>query len=1037
MTPDKSYRSNARRPERSLAEPTGRLGGRPEGDQTHISGALPYAAPPITSRVYEFGELKGVTASNLLCLGGAEGFDQELMNHLRQVALLTKVVMAAMNRASPGLPPDSLQSIVDMYTLPSARSVLLEGSSNNGGSLGREREAFGFGLLVTDMGEIQDLAEIPEEILREGPIVRAQRLFVTDTARHQMPFGEAASRILEEFDRIADGRRLVGKVLVGPTEDLDPVWLEAKAALEGRHFEDTGHERVEMAPDGKGGVRPLFFRWYVYPPQSEEAKARQVERIERHLRAESWVRARLSLGVAHFPVAGARLLYGNNGDNRRDLFRLAEMYPRNSIIGEVFGESSRPRAANGERPNLVQIAGRGEEQLFPNETLDGAYLSSVLPDIAHPGGELAELCVKAALENRVRALKVGAPFIVRDTVNVSGPVFCLLSLSKTDGEETGDDQELSTASFFRKWIKEYADLQALGYDRADLSLTHTDHNGHEVWSLPFRLAQEFEYKMAYRKDAAREGRRIFTVTSGEALENTLAGMGMRILRAGPDWNQWVIDNHRREHVQLKTLGGTPIPELPTNYVVVAQKVGQDEGVGFTSSDVKKATGSFLGLRGYVRTREDGSLEERDLVTRQDNGADLQTLDVVPYFFSHGELFLVGRRDFPRPICNQGNTPLGEWKSAGYFMEQLARITPSEKLADPTTRNEVALEALSERAGIAGERVRSLDRSFAYFTAPDVIDELVIAQPVEVEPALSLQKPEANFSGFSTSGVVQPFNAQELIWAAQLGGVLDGRLERMAYLIMLRNGIDPGAWLGDPFEVQSAAAGELRRVSIEELTDPGPRGVFKRREHSHSGFLDLWQGTFREHDSNGEIIAESAREYYYPTVESGLGRNKVALLPVTRSPEGEILIGLDLNHYPAAQEHPVTSRGDPLGSGAGGSRLATVLSYRLSNETKRFDEALSFSRGVLGRDWGLSARRLFRLGGGYFSSPGVTPDLTYPILVETAKIEHRGRSLHWIPIDRAAGYLGSFRDASTITALARCGHLLGSFVVHARQREAEM
>ncbi|HYJ47867.1 MAG TPA: hypothetical protein VEV81_14725, partial [Pyrinomonadaceae bacterium] len=79
---------------------------------------------------------------------------------------------------------------------------------------------------------------------------------------------------------------------------------------------------------------------------------------------------------------------------------------------------------------------------------------------------------------------------------------------------------------------------------------------------------------------------------------------------------------------------------------------------------------------------------------------------------------------------------------------------------------------------------------------------------------------------------------------------------------------------------------------------------------------------------------------------------------------------------------------------------------------------------LERDFQVCARRAWELGGPYFTTPGVTPEIVHPYVVEVEASCGASSALRFINVEGLAGKLDLLQDAHLLIAACRLIHALG-------------
>ncbi|MCA9792899.1 MAG: hypothetical protein KC910_13925, partial [Candidatus Eremiobacteraeota bacterium] len=89
------------------------------------------------------------------------------------------------------------------------------------------------------------------------------------------------------------------------------------------------------------------------------------------------------------------------------------------------------------------------------------------------------------------------------------------------------------------------------------------------------------------------------------------------------------------------------------------------------------------------------------------------------------------------------------------------------------------------------------------------------------------------------------------------------------------------------------------------------------------------------------------------------------------------------------------------------------------QTTRRDQLFAQATLRLEKDYGLGCGRVWELGGHYYPSPGLTPEVAYPLAVEVVE---PGDRLQWVRLDRLAQ--AQLRDGHLRVVVSRAAHALG-------------
>lgn len=162
---------------------------------------------------------------------------------------------------------------------------------------------------------------------------------------------------------------------------------------------------------------------------------------------------------------------------------------------------------------------------------------------------------------------------------------------------------------------------------------------------------------------------------------------------------------------------------------------------------------------------------------------------------------------------------------------------------------------------------------------------------------------------------------------------------------------------------------------------------------------------RELNAGGDELAKAELEYVLPR---GLSASTIVALPFVKS-GGKIFVGIETRELPAVETH--------LGTAA----IAVVPAMRLPRWVHHLEEATEFAAETLEKEMGLKTVAKFELGGRYFPSAGVTPEVVYPFVFEVdASTAHH---LDWVELGDAYENSALLLDAHSLTAIQRFAHAL--------------
>ena len=709
---------------------------------------------------------------------------------------------------------------------------------------------------------------------------------------------------------------------------------------------------------------------------------------------DSSMQQKVALTTAHFPVRGKIADMGSGSG--RGTYDLASLYDGLELIGvDINPISVEFSNEKFKRPNLSYIVGDISQMVFPENSLDGVLDSSVL----HHVTSFNDFDVKRVLQtfnNQVAQLKPGGVIIIRDFVIPDGPEEVYLDLPETDGVSSGSYKELSTAALFEVFASTWrSSVNPNG--PVPFTRTSSPHNGFARFQLTLRAATEFVLRKDYRADWDTEVLEEYTYLTQRQFEEAFRTRGLRIVTSRPLWNPWIVQNRFEDKFYLSDLHNQSLPYPPTNYLIVGEKVEADEGVELYELKTTMLTAPhFLRL---TASRHKETRKVFELVERPN-----RTIDVLPWFESEGQLFVLAKKDFPRPIVNAcaDQTRLAGAALSGYITEPLSAIAESS-----STTNEV-LRILNERAGLTQDAVIEIGEPFFYYTSPGAINELVTACVVQIKEVPSFSTKFTNYTSFRSAGTVRELDALQVLRASHVGGMFDARLEVNIYHLLQRLGRSPGPWIGAPIKLSSQPGENVPATTFDGLV-LDLDGVFVQYESpAEADFLSIREGIFVERTNSREELSTVPFEYVVP---KELSFSSTAGLPVVKT-ENAVWVGLELRDLPAVQ------------SFTGTSKILTAPAWRLPRSVENQTDLPTFLRNAMQRDFGLSILKTWELGGSYFCSPGVTPEVVYPFVIEVDSRNITDTSLTFVSLEDLQRNLGLISDPHLLISAYRLIHALG-------------
>lgn len=644
---------------------------------------------------------------------------------------------------------------------------------------------------------------------------------------------------------------------------------------------------------------------------------------------------------------------------------LAALYPNIRVTGVDINPEMVERAAQKyQLPNLDFRAGDIAEICFEEESLDVIFDSSVLHHVTTFNDYDIEQA-RLAIRNQIRQLKVEGNLIIRDFVRPEEATVWL-------------DLPQGLAPLFEIFSKEFRKLKPedqRGFSYRELDPPKDDWRRFEVSA---HHAVEFVLRKDYTADWDTEVLEEYTYFTQAEFEATFRQEGLRILASSPIRNPWIIGHRFRGKFQLSDTNGTELPFPPTNYLIVGEKVAPDQGVLFEAG-AEASPKNYLEFASYKNTETD---QLRDLVRRPNT-----TLDAVPYFLDKGELYVVARRSYGRPLLELCASRLDGCKSPTYVTEPIVIVQQDKALAQTVE------EALDRRINLRPDQLRQFHFGGSTYPSPGGLQEEVRPVFIETEPIMVSEGQER----------ARAISARQLLRAAQVGGLPDARLELHCFELFRHLGTEPGSWIGETLRLESQT--EPRVCQLQDLLCQRRR-VFQNSDES-ADFLHLGCRDFHEKTSAGCTTRASRLEYVTPTK---LSLHTVAVAPLVQTEKG-VLLGVVDDDFPAAQCF------------SGHSNLVVTPAWRAPKEMENLDQLKLFLCQKLESEHGLKARQIFTLGGAYFPSAGATPEVVYPMACDLESLGQT-RGLHWVCLSQVLDNFHHLKDGHLKILASRAARALG-------------
>ncbi len=718
---------------------------------------------------------------------------------------------------------------------------------------------------------------------------------------------------------------------------------------------------------------------------------------------EKTTRQKLGLTTSIFPTGGKVADMGSGSGQAS--YDLARVYPHLQIIGVDINPTS-VKIAEDRFPlaNLKFEVGDIAAAVFPANSLDGILNSSVLHHVSTFTG-YSNAKIFEALDHQVSALRERGVLVIRDFVVPHGPDKVLLSLPTNDGKKGEIDLEmLSSADLFLTFARDFKSSihpQGVKYEEKAPNAENR-----RRFLLDLRTAAEFVLKKDYRRDWEQEILEEYTYFNQKQFEDEFRKRGMRIVVSKPIWNPWIVKNRFENHFELlDPKSNQPLPWVPTNYLIIGEKVPEKTGVQFretNSLDQENLRPRFLKQHSF---RHKTTGEIWNLVERPQS-----TVDLLPWYRKDGTVFIQVRQAYPRPIITAGHQPaLNQAHYSGHMTEPLSAIVPALP-ADPKQ-----IEAIyRDNLGAQASPLRSVERTASFLPSPGGLLEEVETHFLEIEaPSDPSQRlPNLRNLGYSDAGFIANLDARQVQQAFAVGGMFDARLEIALYQLLLKTKEEPHPWIGAeilPNPLDSLAGFTATKAAKNAGES---RMLFEKTEADQRpwSYLSLRRSRFEEENARGEVIA--ARELEYVTPKS-VSRNTIAVLPYF-SKEGEIFVGMEDEDLPSIQVF------------YGSSRYTTFPAYRIPLDINNLQDAERWvAADALPKVLGSKGNGLTPLGGEFFCSPGVTNEIIFAYALPVDSNQVRLSKLKWYSLKEVMATPDFLRGLTSRTMAYRLAHALNA------------
>lgn len=683
---------------------------------------------------------------------------------------------------------------------------------------------------------------------------------------------------------------------------------------------------------------------------------------------------KLAVTAAHFLLRPGAVIADMGCGSGLGSFQFAQLNPSVKVVGiDINPDVVRHGRETYKLPNLSFEEGDVEKPDARLGRFDGILNSSVLHHVLSFNNYDPSRVVNA-LKNQMAALNEGGIMVIRDFSALPDDEFVLLDVLASDAELLVQFSETARA------LKEPRDR---GFFMEEVT---SPREGFRRFRLSAKWANEFILRKDYRHSWDVEVLEEYSWWTPEDYRRELAALGGRVLHTAPYWNPWILENRYKGKVFLHDENGKERGYPPTQFIAVVEKVPEGASILLTERAIARGEKNFLKVTSWKNAKTG---RVYDMASRPGTVSDC-----LPYFTgADGRLMIFAKHGYPRALVNsvsRGTVNLDDKHWSGHVVEPIAIVENGEPL----------LPRLAAYAGLDAAHLGAAETCMKYYPSPGMMDEIVSScfVPVTGAEGRHSKRLPVELSGFSGSGEIRLYPAQDLLRAAQVGMLPEARLELNIYALLRHLGQRPDKWLGTEVAPPPCYNVEVKKFS--DLLAAPPSSVWEKQE-APAGYLHYIRSAFADRSRTTEL-ARRELEFVLPAKASA---NVISVAPLAMDAQGEICIGLERRDLPAPQAHE------------GNSAIYVLPAWRLPLDVVSEEAACGFAASKLG------AGGAMKLGASYYPSLGVTPERVYPFAIhcDPSKVQ---LPLVFVSLRDLFDNLEKLRDAHLMIAALRAFHALG-------------
>lgn len=614
-------------------------------------------------------------------------------------------------------------------------------------------------------------------------------------------------------------------------------------------------------------------------------------------------------------------------------------------------------------PNLEFIAGDIQENFVPLNSLDGIINSYSLHE-TYSDNRASVRSIEDSLERQFDLLKKGGSLFIQDHMLPTDHDFLLIEIPeeiKTEGVPDKPVSELSDVELLLLFSEQARPREEDQYRGFYLEELPARFPRTRLFRLPAKWAREFILRKDNRENWQAELYKEYSFFTLHDFTRTLKSYGARIFYTSPHWDQNIIRKRYNNKIRIFDDSGNPLGAPETSTIILAQKQAPSKSLTLQERRPSRNAESSISITA-MRNEYDGKIY--DLVSR-----DIRLNEILPYYITEDDkLHVYVHTDLPRSLINtvpRQNVNLDGKSWSGHMIEALA--LPEDTILEyDQKRFRDIVELTKKYFNLKPEMNCFLEDGPGFYPAPDCIDERIKTKYLNVTPSKKTFAPfyiidEAN--GFSSKGSIREYDAQQLLNALSVGLLPNSRLEVQLLGLYEKLGISYQSWASSPLSLDMVEADKMTRVEeyVAKLSEDDMR--FKP-SNGNAGLIKTMQSVFVDEGLNeGSIKGLASRNMDFILNEEG-SMNTAIVLPLAKNISGEVMAGVVETYLPVPQRYK------------GNGYTITCPSVPLPPEIKNLDMVQRY----IADKFEVPMECVARMGEGFFSHIGVTPQRVYPYVV---------------------------------------------------------